>query len=427
MNRLYIFFILFSSAFLIISTTELHFKTDKNLRILNQCPDGYFDSAGACVKVCPIHQYASDGVCQPCSENCGLCLSADICNPCQDGSFFSDITASCVQKCTNGYFEDQSNRVCLKCSEGCLKCSSPDGLCIEEALTDDNTFDLLICLALFSLVIAVACLCGNGGQQDSLVDQEKQPIKLQAPEGTDNKKIILNIKCPKNYNILSEETENSQDACEPKGKIDLKTTKNTQDTQIELKLLTTIIERKQFVIDDGDDERAIFYESHLTVSGKSRSNSTSKKITPDIRGLHITRQISTNISETLGEELSPYLNARRGISNGYRSSVESFPLEFLRTFYKPSGENQKNGYKSDESQGVAEDNEETENPNLCSICSLNKRNCLNKPCQHVVACYSCMNSFKETDRVCPKCEALVTTIEKNERRSRQATVILKVR
>ena len=100
-------------------------KQSPSWRRLNQCPKDYFVTDGTCARVCSANQYESEGICKPCSDTCDKCLSQDICNPCPNDQFYFKITTSCLATCPDGYFGDINNKLCVKCSEGCAKCTFP--------------------------------------------------------------------------------------------------------------------------------------------------------------------------------------------------------------------------------------------------------------------------------------------------------------
>lgn len=89
--------------------TSLAFLEDATC--LEKCSDGYFfDKTSLSCKKCNSN-------CLTCSENSGNCLTCG-------GNLLPLLRNNeCVSNCGNGFIDDPSNNICLPCRSGCLSCS----------------------------------------------------------------------------------------------------------------------------------------------------------------------------------------------------------------------------------------------------------------------------------------------------------------
>ena len=94
---------------------------DRSRDCLAECGSGYF-----------INE--KDQTCGRCSHNCKECaLSPENCTVCENGKFLnqSGETTSCVVNCIKGYFGDPNSKECRKCSSSCADCFNTSNNCTE--------------------------------------------------------------------------------------------------------------------------------------------------------------------------------------------------------------------------------------------------------------------------------------------------------
>lgn len=94
---------------------------DRSRDCLAECGSGYF-----------INE--KDQTCGRCSHNCKECdLSPENCTVCENGKFLnqSGETRSCVVNCIKGYFGDPNSKECRKCSPSCADCFNVSNNCTE--------------------------------------------------------------------------------------------------------------------------------------------------------------------------------------------------------------------------------------------------------------------------------------------------------
>lgn len=94
---------------------------DRSRDCLAECGSGYF-----------INE--KDQTCGRCSHDCKECdLSPENCTVCENGKFLnqSGETRSCVVNCIKGYFGDPDSKECQKCSPSCADCFNVSNNCTE--------------------------------------------------------------------------------------------------------------------------------------------------------------------------------------------------------------------------------------------------------------------------------------------------------
>ena len=395
---------------LTIETNALH-KTFLHhqqpvLRMLDQCPVGTFLVGQTCLRVCPVNHFGQDGICYKCSGSCSRCLSNDRCNPCEENQAYSAESNSCVEKCPDYYFEDFNNRVCVRCMDGCKTCSFPNGLCTLNYFKTDMIINLVISGVLFVLIVICACLCNKERPEDELNGQNQQP--KQAAEGESENLKPLGKGKPKKfldaaekgpYNVLNE--ENEEETEEPSDN-----TAPRLSDYAKVKLLSISLARKPFVVDDGNDEKAVSHDSASKVFPKATSISafpSRNEISPMLfnkggidafkLGQHNAsgygtpehkRSIEELTNKARAEPSSPMsqLLAKKETSLGlYARKVEDLegdknfsPFFIPREEEEEEERQKKEGYRSDASHGsVSKDQEGIMNYSSCTLCGMNKR------------------------------------------------------
>lgn len=115
------------------------------------CSPDYLRFEGKCVKECPKSYYLEPSwkSCQKCSKSCiectkeeclkcenGTYLDIGICrvNPCKNSNLYDDKLQTCVEKCSEGTF--QEGPYCRKCLPNCKIC--------KGRLDDDDCLELII-------------------------------------------------------------------------------------------------------------------------------------------------------------------------------------------------------------------------------------------------------------------------------------------
>ncbi|XP_077200877.1 proprotein convertase subtilisin/kexin type 5 isoform X2 [Paroedura picta] len=81
---------------------------------------------GECRVSCPLGHYNSeDNICEPCFENCEMCLHQTECKRCFEGYYLAD--NSCQKHvCRKGEMKDPDSDDCVPCTDGCQTCSLDD-------------------------------------------------------------------------------------------------------------------------------------------------------------------------------------------------------------------------------------------------------------------------------------------------------------
>ena len=80
-----------------------------------ECNEGYYLEQGECKKI-------------PCYNNCDFCTSTSEdenkqnCISCKE-NFFLNEEGNCLDYCPNGYYKNNTSRICSKCHSNCEKCS----------------------------------------------------------------------------------------------------------------------------------------------------------------------------------------------------------------------------------------------------------------------------------------------------------------
>jgi len=462
-------------------------------RFLSSCPEDYFLVEDACVKVCPALHYGEDGQCKECSEACGTsCLSLTQCNPCEKHQFYFKEADTCLPQCPEAYFHDTNNKICVKCAEGCLSCTFPDGLCNTNYFKTATLVNLLFSSLLFLLIVLCTCCLNKSKNRQSNPQvnssqsiseqpkQEGQETNAKIPE--ENPQIIMEK--PKGpYVVLNEDPE-GQEANEEfdDGEFQDKTRKKRLSNVGRSRLLS-ISMSKPFIIDDGNEEKAISHDSSTKLyansptlpnsrldsspGGQARrkrrtllDNRDESKLflkslllneDPLSRNLHYNHStdaspkisfrdasplstlrpknylqgespspVNTNFvrrETSFGTMIRQYEQAEKVEKGEIFSREETVPVEekeeeMERSRKMSDNEEESKGYKQDLSTSVSQDRDGVFDRTACSICGLNKRDCVNQPCGDLVACFPCMKQFKESYGLCPKCKRLLNDIEK---------------
>ncbi|XP_060056766.1 proprotein convertase subtilisin/kexin type 5-like [Erinaceus europaeus] len=92
---------------------------------------------GECRERCPAGLYPAWGhTCLPCSDNCEICHSTDLCIRCRSGYFIVPTNHTCQKlECGQGEIQSPDYEGCVSCEEGCLGCSLDDpGTCTSCAV-----------------------------------------------------------------------------------------------------------------------------------------------------------------------------------------------------------------------------------------------------------------------------------------------------
>jgi len=458
-------------AFISMSLTTIHHQLRSSSRILYQCPTGFYLVDGACSRVCPMNHFKSGGFCWKCNDNCQTCLSENTCNPCKGIEAYFEEENICVTKCPDNYFNDFNNAICVKCAEGCTTCNFPNGLCTSNYFKTDMIINLIVSSVLFGLVVLCACFCNQEKEEETASTQEQQPQQDDpAPvpqKGQDaHIKQIVEGKPGGQYNILPEDFANQDDDGEDDATPTRKGKKRL--TNFAQKKLLKISSAKSFAVDDGNEDKAISHDSASKLFSKlslsplyvSRSDISptlvkgSKFVLESDEGSRPNLQSVQNLedqnSKRLVFELSDHTpsNKNKPVHNSEAVSGflllatketslgkkvnnqvpvdEDIDLDMDLSFPKQNDqpdllneiiyeESSREGYRQDSSMSVSKDKDESLDYHSCTICGLNKRDCMNKPCGHTVACYACMEQFIERYGICPKCQRLLTGINKMQK------------
>eukprot|EP00118_Oscarella_pearsei_P010703 m.67205 g.67205 ORF g.67205 m.67205 type:complete len:3953 (+) comp35439_c0_seq1:534-12392(+) len=94
-----------------------------NCRLCNRldqcttCETGLFLLANACVRFCPMKQYANTvrRRCERCPSRCGRCVDGSTCSACVDGTFLRN--GRCMTTCGVGFYQNRDQRLCEVNSE----------------------------------------------------------------------------------------------------------------------------------------------------------------------------------------------------------------------------------------------------------------------------------------------------------------------
>jgi len=454
-------------AFVSMSLT----KNPHSSRFLYQCPTSFYLVDGACSRVCPMNHYKSGGFCWKCSDNCQTCLTENTCNPCKGSEAYFEEENICVTKCPDNYFNDYNNAVCVKCAEGCTTCNFPNGLCTSNYFKTDMIINLIVSSVLFGLVVLCACFCNQEKEEETASTQEQQPQQddpTPVPQkGQDGHiKQIVEGKPGGQYNILPEDFANQDDDAEDEPTPTRKGKKRL--TNFAQNKLLKISSAKSFAIDDGNEDKAISHDSASKLFSKlslsplyvsrsdispalakgskfalesdegSRPNLQSVQNLEDQNSKRLVFELSdntpsnknkpTNNSEAVSgflllatkeTSLGKKVNNQVPIDEGIDLDMDlSFPKQndqgdiLNQIIYEESS---REGYRHDSSMSASKDKDESLDYHACTICGLNKRDCMNKPCGHTVACYACMEQFIERYGICPKCQRLLTGINKMQK------------
>eukprot|EP00347_Sterkiella_histriomuscorum_P005534 403356244 len=95
-----------------------------------KCAAGFLKRGSFCVTACADSEYEINGTCVTCDSKCSTCYGTrnDQCYTCAENSitgigyfYFND---SCLEKCPDGYYQDNLRRICKKCNPRCATCIS---------------------------------------------------------------------------------------------------------------------------------------------------------------------------------------------------------------------------------------------------------------------------------------------------------------
>ena len=332
----------------------------------------------------------------------------------------------------------------------------PDGTCDLGFFEVDVIINVVFCLSLFCLVVLCVCFFGKDKSDQGSATQEGEQLKLSQNSPKKNKgnsnalKQMVGISPAGPYNQLSDEAENQAKAI--KDAADIERQRKKMKKEVQPRRLRTSVPIKPFVVDDGNDEEAVSHNSTSKLFTRDNSSidmSLRSDISPYTKrlGLDITKLVSQSVSSELlqnGDVNVNFMNPINGIGIARKkSSFMGEPLsantkgasmvlnitnresEITRRiddyFEEKKEEEQKNNQEGYELDGniesiVTDDRFEDKEALSCELCNLNKKDCRNLPCRHVVACYACMELFKEKYGVCPRCELILTAIEKTAKR-----------
>jgi len=437
----------------------------QSLRSLSQCPTGFFLNDGACSRVCPLNNYRDGGYCFKCDGNCSTCLSQNTCNPCVGRQSFFEEENICVDKCPENYFNDYNNALCVKCAEGCTTCSFPNGLCTTNYFKTDMIINLIVSSVLFGLVVLCACFCNQEKEENSTQEQQAEQndqAEVPVPQKGQDQHIqqIIDGKPGGQYNILPEEFDLQGGNLEDDdGPLPSRRAKKRLTDFAQKKLLRVSMS-KPFIIDDGNEEKAISHDSASKLFSKrsfsplfvsksdisptllkgskfnlesdegSRPNLQSFQNLEDQNAKKLIFDVSDSTPTNKGagpdRTAALFLLATKETSLGKKvNNQEEEDLDndislhlnqendFGEIIYEESSK--EGGYQQDSSMNASKDKDESLDYHACTICGLNRRDCMNKPCGHTVACYACMEQFREQYGVCPKCQRLLSGLTKMQR------------
>jgi len=462
-----------------------HISPSSASRFLFECSDGTFEIDGMCVRVCPTKFYKENNVCRPCTEECGLCLSNSQCNNCQGITYFDSATQTCVSECPEGYFQDYNNRICVQCSEGCLKCNFPDGECTSSSFKRDMIINLIICLVMVALITLCAYYCNKEAPEEQSQppqsqeeNQTKEKSNQEVPESVQRARPRKGSNLLGPYNMLYEDADVPEDAGE-EDHIPSRRKKKRLTNFAKSKLLN-ISMSKPFEVDDGNQDKAISHDSACKffstsaspMIGKSRfdlspmifskspllssyagagtgrnllsssnmddqkQQQNEKQEKQDQKAIK-TRSILFNMEDSplkkARENLKRQAHASDEKKDGTPLALSSIKVDYhqfdtnedekeepqkeddekeIKEVSEPEKDENTEGYKPDLSISSFVDRDDFEDLSSCTICGMNKRDCVIQPCRHTVACYACMEQFKESYGVCPRCQKMVTGLQK---------------
>lgn len=115
------------------NASALFYKHPKFDSCVADCPNGYYGDSDAYV-------------CVMCHQSCKLCTNETYCTSCKNVTgivYFNFDNSSCVFKCPDGYYGDESQNECVPCNETCSKCTgSSSGDCQACATYNGTTYYL---------------------------------------------------------------------------------------------------------------------------------------------------------------------------------------------------------------------------------------------------------------------------------------------
>ncbi|XP_035383608.1 proprotein convertase subtilisin/kexin type 5 [Electrophorus electricus] len=85
-----------------------------------------------CLSHCPQGFWSDRKRCRKCFPSCATCTGslANQCSSCEAQYYLDKESSSCVTSCRDGYYTSHEEKLCRKCSESCVKCTSPT-VCTE--------------------------------------------------------------------------------------------------------------------------------------------------------------------------------------------------------------------------------------------------------------------------------------------------------
>jgi proprotein convertase subtilisin/kexin type 5 len=86
-----------------------------------------------CVSSCPPYYYNDSNACYQCIFPCSECKSTSQCLTCVPGTFYHNLSESCLMECPIGTFYDTSTSIslCTGCLDPCATCSNSATNCIS--------------------------------------------------------------------------------------------------------------------------------------------------------------------------------------------------------------------------------------------------------------------------------------------------------
>ena len=93
------------------------------------CSLGYFlqPSSATCLDSCPSGYWedTTNHICSPCDPSCSEYLDGTNtqCSSCKPGYFLQPSSTICLDSCPTGYWRDTVNHICSPCNDACSKCT----------------------------------------------------------------------------------------------------------------------------------------------------------------------------------------------------------------------------------------------------------------------------------------------------------------
>jgi proprotein convertase subtilisin/kexin type 5 len=108
-----------------LCSVECSLCDDGTAENCTSCNLGYYLDVTSCLSTCPDGKYTdlNTSLCTDCSANQLTCYGPDLTNliACAANTYLDDLTRTCTDACTDGYFP--SAEQCLPCYLSCGKCT----------------------------------------------------------------------------------------------------------------------------------------------------------------------------------------------------------------------------------------------------------------------------------------------------------------